>query len=713
MKKYILTITAYIGFSFLMLLSPALLFSTTPHTIVIDGDVGEWHSDELIYDDSQNDSPWGSLNEIHRLWATWDENAFYLAVEGVQKDGNNLIVYIDTSPLDGIKDASVLMDPNDNSLLWWWRRGNKFSDGFRPDFQWQMYEMRLNVRDGHGLFRLYPDGKTADLNNLVEQKSSGGGSGVLSFAEIKIPWQVLYGDSAFPSGEELRVIACVTGGMDTMGTAQTSDDLYGSARDAIPDQTDDFSSVWYGTYTLTNYLTFKISAPPGGRSPIPRALNVYQTGEDSVRVEWRPRGVVEKNLSEYRVYYSSSGGAADSGGVYQPSFSTYTYVKGLMPYTTYQFCVKALYDIKSSGVGLMEGGASESVSVYMKRPSLNHTPQKIFCFPGKEITFAVNSSRPILSAVMKYASAGDSYYSSLVMSVAGSTASVTMSPPSGSTEIFYYFEITDALGSYRLPPLSPVMDENFYSTTISGYSSKFIFPSTSAISADFGGGVMVDIPPGSLLYATTVYFKYSTPDSTDDIYINGGRFSPLAYYDFYSQTQAADRRGIVFSKPVKVVLRYFAADVTGADENSLAVGRISDEEGSAVNDNTVLITNITRDTVADTVSFETEHFSRFVLLKTLSAPDASSSSSFGVLRKVIRPVFNPSLGEVVEFDLKGDVSAARIEIYDLNSRNIRSLGGKNFWDGCDSSGLRVPPGVYLWRIECSGEKIYGSCVVIR
>ncbi len=685
------------------------LYSITPHTITIDGDLSEWQEDEIVYDDSQNDSVWGSLNEIHRLYATWDANNLYLGVSGVQKDGNNLIVYVDTSPIDGVSDASILKDPSDSNSMWWWRRGNKFGEGFKADFQWQMYEMRLNIQDGHGLFRLYPDGRTANLNSYVEQKSSGGGAGVLSSAEIKIPWQVLYGDSVFPEGEELRIIACVTGGMDTRGTSDSSDDLFGSARDTIPDQSNGFPSVWYDTYTLTNYLTLKFTSP-SGRSPIPRGIKIYQTGIGSVKIEWRARGVVEKNLSRYKVYYSSSGIDPIVSGSYESTIATYTYITGLIPLATYQFCLRPVYN--SSSGAEWEGGASDTVASFLAVPDFKHIPITTFCFPGRKIPFFLSSSRPILSSVLKYVYKGQTSYNSAVMDVAGSSASISLSIPVASkyeNDIFYFFEITDAYGTYLLPPLAQSLSrENLYSTHIAEHSSNFVFPSSSTIAADFGGGVKIEIPPYAVLSGTTIYFEYSSPlqgENTDTIY-DDGKLEALAYYDFYTFNEDGQKKGFVFEKPVRVSLRYFDEDIGNVSPDSLVAGRLS------VGQNVARISNIKLNTEDKTISFDSGHFSKFALFKTLSA---DTSTANVVLKKIIRPIFNPSLSEVVEFDFFVPTISAKIEIFDLKSRLIRTIEGSNFWDGKDNAGDIVMPGVYLWRITAPGffEKIYGSCVVIR
>ncbi|MDI6757501.1 MAG: fibronectin type III domain-containing protein [Endomicrobiia bacterium] len=640
----------------------------------------------MIYDDSQNDSPWGAQNELHRLYATWDGSALYLGVSGVQKDGNNLIVYIDTSPLDGIADASLLKEPGNPAGMWWWRRGNKFAHGFRPDFQWHLYEMKLEPVEGHGFFRLRSDDTTANLNGSVEQKASGGGAGNIGYAEIKIPWQVLFGAASFPSGEEIRIAAAVTGGMDTRGTGDPSDDIFGSARDTIPDQKAGFPGVWHDSFTIDTWLALNLSGTSDGRSSVPRSLVVTPQSPSVAKVSWQPRGVIESNLDEYRLYYAKDG--TDERYVRVASTETSAALEGLVAGATYHFFLRAVY----SGVG--EGGRSETLVSRLLRPSLAHSAQSVFCFPGKILDVEVESSAAPSAVALRYLFNTENVYRAAAMNIAGSKASYSLWMPSTPTTLKYYFEITDSAGTHLLPVAAPALS---YAVKIEPRGSAYAPLSAKISTLDFGGGVLMEIPPGGLATATTIYFEYSSANG--DLYGDGG-LTARAYYDFYALDERGSRVGVVFEKPAAITLRYFDDDIAGVSEYALSVGRIAGARNVALKGTVSASEN--------KISFVTPHLSRFAIF----SGEAAVSSVAGPLKKVVRPIFNPSLGEVVEFDCE---TPAKIEIFDLRGRLIRSFDG-NFWDGRDSLGSKTAPGVYLYRLSApvSGrKKIYGSCVVIR
>ncbi|MCS7228324.1 MAG: hypothetical protein NZ839_05110, partial [Endomicrobia bacterium] len=353
-------------------------FSTTAkvRNVIIDGTITfptEWHQDE-VYCDSQNDSPWGLYNELHKLFVTWDESALYIAVVGVQKDGNNLIVYIDTSPFSGIDDASKLKDPNNPQKLWWWRRGNVFPENFKPELQWHMYEMQLNINEGHGLFKLNDNYTVVSLNDKVIQKSSGGGTAKLGFAEIKIPWSVLYNFPFFPAGNEINILVCFTGGMDTKGTEDSSDDEFGSARDTIPDQKSNFPEIWYQKFKIDNFLTLKLDRIEG-RQPYSRNLLVTKITADSVIVKFDFFPWQSKQTEFDYLVYCSTDFWNIRNSVYKITKQRYTYFEDLSLDTTYYFTV----------VTSPNDGLSETVMVYIPNFVIKeHKPQK-FLFRGKEL----------------------------------------------------------------------------------------------------------------------------------------------------------------------------------------------------------------------------------------------------------------------------------------------------------------------------------------
>lgn len=694
-RPFLLSCFLFLVSYFLLLTS---LYALTPHSITIDGNLSEWHPDEILWEDSHNDSPWGVANEIHGLYLTWDAAALYIGVRGVQKDGNNLVVYIDTSPLSGVADVSNLKEPGNPSAMWWWRRGNRFAEGFRPDFQWHMYEMKLNTGEGHGFFRLYPDGNTASLNGSALQAASGGGAGVPGSAEVRIPWSVLYGGAGFPEGEAIRIAAMVTGGMDTRGTADPSDDLFGSARDVIPDQKADFPDVWHAPFTVDTWLTAKLESPPGhssgdGRSPSPRNLSAVRKSPDTAVVSWTPRGVVEKKLYEYRIYYGD--GVSPDSYVSASSTSTSADIGGLAFGTTYHFYLRAFYDASGDGLADFAGGKSEAAFLFMARPAMAHIPTRVFCFPGKKLPLGVSADSDISSAMAYRSSDGGATYAAFPMNVSSRTASAQLDTSANGGSLRYYFEISAVGGVHRLPYNAP---SEYYETFVTQRSSAAMTVSSAAAVGDFGGGVQIALEPGALRENVLIFCEYS---EYRDISLDDAGLRAAAFYDFYALGADGRRRGVVFENPAEITLRYFDEDIpSGTGENSLIAARIDASRATRLETARI-------DTAANLVTARAGHLSSIGVF----AAEGGSPSPVGTLKKVVRPVFSPSLGEVVEFDV-GDVPVT-VEIFNLKGVPVRHAG-RNFWDGRDSSGAKTAPGAYLWKITTeTGEKIYGSCVVVR
>ncbi len=678
--RYLLFAILYPLFS---ILYPLPLRSATfpSRNITIDGVLSEWHEDELVYDDSQNDSPWGVQNEIHKLYMTWDASALYIGVSGVQKDGNNLLVYIDTSPLSGITDASLLREPGNAANLWWWRRGNKFPQNFRPDFQWHMYQMGLRLNEGHGLFKLNPDNTTQNLNDYVVQIATGGGTGILGSAEIKIPWGVLYGAAGFPVGQEIKIIAMVTGGMDTRGTADPSDDLFGSARDTIPDQHGKFPGVWYESFPVDNWLNIDLTTL-ADRSTIPRKLKAASLSESQVKLTWHHRGVVERNLAGFNIYHSTNNVNFVLYKSVMPSATSYI-IPELSSNTTHYFHIRAIY-------GGLEAGKSETVKVFLTRPLMSHSPIEVFGFPSRNLEFKVDAQAGISSAKLYYRFGNESERIQN-MTINGGTLSTSVLMPPSEVDLYYYFEIKNPVGAVHYLPYNAPTD--VYSTKIRSVVSSYASRVDAPLKLDFSGDVKINSPAYSLLSPTTIYMGVL---EIADVSIESSAAPPVIFYELYTLNKRGDKVGLIFAHPVSITLRYFDEDIVGYDESKLAIYRIDGKNLTRIG-GTV---NASENTITATVS----HLSKFGIFHELTSPTAVSE-----LRRVIRPVFNPGKNEVVEFDAPGIVS---FKIFDLNGQEIFS-SERNFWDGRNSAGVIVMPGIYVYRLEIGTRKIYGSCVVVR
>jgi flagellar hook assembly protein FlgD len=61
----------------------------------------------------------------------------------------------------------------------------------------------------------------------------------------------------------------------------------------------------------------------------------------------------------------------------------------------------------------------------------------------------------------------------------------------------------------------------------------------------------------------------------------------------------------------------------------------------------------------------------------------------------------------------GTASGAKIEIYDVTGRRVRTVVDQNVWDGRDDGGEVVESGVYVYQAEIEGQKISGVITVAK
>jgi hypothetical protein len=111
--------------------------------------------------------------------------------------------------------------------------------------------------------------------------------------------------------------------------------------------------------------------------------------------------------------------------------------------------------------------------------------------------------------------------------------------------------------------------------------------------------------------------------------------------------------------------------------------------------------------------------------KFISAPeppftDVETGRTAGTI-SLEAPRPNPFRGETrIRFGLAGGSVDARLAVYDISGRRVRSLapsGGKASggatWDGKDDRGRSLPSGVYLFRLETGGEVLTRKVVKTR
>jgi len=103
-----------------------------------------------------------------------------------------------------------------------------------------------------------------------------------------------------------------------------------------------------------------------------------------------------------------------------------------------------------------------------------------------------------------------------------------------------------------------------------------------------------------------------------------------------------------------------------------------------------------------------------------SGPHADRSPSFEALKQNFPNPFNPRNGSTrISFSL-GQTGRASLVIYDLKGQAVRVVADGVFqagmnqvcWDGCDTQGHAVSPGVYVYHLEARGVSQTKKCLVL-
>jgi len=676
------------------------LYSATPHTITVDGNLSDWSADELMYNDPLNDGTWGYYNQVDDLYLTWDSNNLYIGVSGVQKDGNCLVIYLDVGSNLGFgdySDASTLKDPNNPSLLWWWARNNKFPPEFLPDYQLHLYEMKLNPNEGHGLFRYTTNGQITAVT-LSSCAYTGGGTGNFGSVEVAIPWTGIYPGygGKVPSNSSIKIIAAMCGGND--GTH------LGSVHDSAPDQANNFTNEWYGQFTFDTWLTALIDQnkdgmPDNNRSTIARKLSV-NAGDGSVYLSWQKRGYPEKNLSGYKIYYKKSRFSGDfltsgAASVLAGDATSYT-ISGLENNNTYYFVVTA---IAADNTG---SGCSEEVSAWVHGPTIKHIPVTRFSYPGKDIRLnaAVADSSGIGSVKFYYRQSGQPEYFENTLSPSAGVYSYTIPGSSISTTgIEYYFWAQNSNGDVNISSSAIIIISVNSGVYSAGSQFELSLPDDSVT-----GQSKIIIPPyaadGNIEIAaeskqpSDVYSYPVLPQFLDSM--------PVCVYEFYGISPSGEKISVSFKKEAEIHLKYFDDDLNNSfQENLLSPYVWTGREW-------IPLKNFTLDTANNLITAKTGHISKFAVFYTGSSAGQDASKK---LRRVVNPSFLPDRGDVVQFD--SDEMPLKIEIFNTSGGLIRKVEGLDYWDGRDKNGDIATGGVYIYRILYNGKIISGTCVVVK
>ncbi|MEW6555841.1 MAG: fibronectin type III domain-containing protein [Elusimicrobiota bacterium] len=705
------TCICYLLSAICYLLSPICLFASSPHTITVDGNLSDWSSDELIYDDPTNDGAWGQQNQVDNLYLTWDSNNLYIGVSGVQKDGNCFVLYLDAGreltnigqKFGDYSDVSQLKDSSGYS--WWWSRNHKFPFGFLPDYQLHLYEMQLKLNEGHGLFRYTTSSQTVS----VEMSSSayiGGGTGVYGSFEVAIPWAQIYPDygGSIPQNATLQLVAVMSGGNDT------SNQLLGSVHDSIPDQLTDFTTYWHGAFTFDTWLTIPLDQdrnkePDINRSPVPRNL-LAKAGDGCAFLSWQKKGFWEKNLNGYKLYYKKQQSFAETDfsltgatSVFVSNTTSYI-LTGLENNVSYYFVLTA---INTDGT---ESGCCEEEYCYIHGPTIFHTSIEKFAYPGKNITVSANitDSSELKIVNFYYKVHGGVCYSENVLTPTPPTsASYNFTIPGDSVTpegIDYYFLAENNSGDVNIASSTIVIvstESGNYSveaglelklSDTSTYPTKIVIP---PYALDRTQKIYVEVKSHGVIFQDNQSPIPNPQSPISDIY-------PVCVYDFYGENKTA----VAFSKNAEIYLKYFDDDL---DNN---YSEITLKPFVWTGTEWLELKNITQNTTNNFVKGKTGHISRFAVFYTNSSGSAALRPH---LQKVVRSTFIPDRGEVVEFNCAQ--LPTKIEIFNTYGARVKKITELTYWDGRDENGTIVSAGVYIYQIHFGKEIISGSCVVVK
>ncbi|MBN1898569.1 MAG: hypothetical protein JW827_07300 [Spirochaetes bacterium] len=191
-----------------------------------------------IFHESENDSRWGTGNDISRIKLTWDRQYLYVSLDGSCAD-NSMILYFDTGQTNGINTVSSL-----NA----WRRIISF-ENISPDF----FLASWDGNDTPQFWKILSEENAAEKTWDIQSKATFQGSfdGAM---EAKIPWNVLYsrGDFNIITNAVLKIVGAVVAGDDRSGP------------DGAPDPSDTLPADSIIPIILDNFLIITLDNDTNG-----------------------------------------------------------------------------------------------------------------------------------------------------------------------------------------------------------------------------------------------------------------------------------------------------------------------------------------------------------------------------------------------------------------------------------------------------------------
>ena len=110
------------------------------------------------------------------------------------------------------------------------------------------------------------------------------------------------------------------------------------------------------------------------------------------------------------------------------------------------------------------------------------------------------------------------------------------------------------------------------------------------------------------------------------------------------------------------------------------------------------------DTSGNKITFSLNQPGKIGVFRITSASLPSGKN----ISSISKPVFNPGMGEKIEFNFIQNPSSISIEIFDMNGRKIKKLSGETGWNGIDGNNNVVPTGAYLYHMKTDVDDFWGT-----
>jgi len=216
-----------------------------------------------------------------------------------------------------------------------------------------------------------------------------------------------------------------------------------------------------------------------------------------------------------------------------------------------------------------------------------------------------------------------------------------------------------------------------------GRNSVYVSPSSSQTISIMPatGEIKAEIPEGTFSDAVTVTLTTTTPPAASGI--ETIKVSNIAL-------EITNDKGLQPVKDIKVSIAYRDSDITGLEEDKLAIGRYDDSNSRWI----VLKSEV--NSSQNIVEANVNHISKFALIQKTAAGDLKNV-------KVYPSPYNPNRhSQGMKID--NLTLTAEIKIYTILGEKVRDVDyttrdGRAVWDGTNDSGRQVASGVYVMYIK--------------